>query len=571
VPAHPRPRRPRFLLAAVSSILGLSLLACAQAPSTKAASQAGSRGAEYFERFTRAQDLAKKGDSGAAAAAYEELTRSYADDAEVWIGLGSSRAKAGQFRGAAEAFSRALALGGEYPGSLAYRIASMYARAGDKDQSLAWLEKSLAIPLENRPRIASDDAFAAWRDDDRFRKLAGLPAKGPVGREEGWNRDLDFLVSEIRRMHYAYRSNPLPPGFENEVRSLRQRIPKLPDSSMAPEIQRLLARLGDGHTGLQGAAGRLIPLTFYDFPDGMYVIDAPEECGCLGDRVTALGQTPIQMAVEKITPFLSVDNAMGIRARAPMYLRLPEYLRAAGIIPSENQVVVSLEGSHGKHQFAASATDNGFIQRRLFPSKLAGAGRVPRYLEHVNDSYWFEVLPGGNTLYFQFNQVLDKPGESIAEFAVKLKAALAPAAIRNLIVDVRLNGGGNLNLFTPLMRSLITFETSREGAGIYVITGRQTFSAAQVFVNELDRYTSAVFAGEPAGSRPNFIGESAPTTLPYSGLGMTISTRYHQTDDQDQRTWIAPKIPVELSSADYFANRDPVMDAVLKVIAGRSR
>jgi len=54
--------------------------------------------------------------------------------------------------------------------------------------------------------------------------------------------------------------------------------------------------------------------------------------------------------------------------------------------------------------------------------------------------------------------------------------------------------------------------------------------------------------------------------LPNSGWLLTISTRYHQTEDQDRRTWIAPKIPVELSSADYFANRDPVLDAVLEVI-----
>jgi len=50
---------------------------------------------------------------------------------------------------------------------------------------------------------------------------------------------------------------------------------------------------------------------------------------------------------------------------------------------------------------------------------------------------------------------------------------------------------------------------------------------------------------------------------------MTISTRYHQTDDQDQRTWIAPKIPVELSAEDYFANHDPVLEAVLRVIRTR--
>jgi C-terminal processing protease CtpA/Prc len=241
-------------------------------------------------------------------------------------------------------------------------------------------------------------------------------------------------------------------------------------------------------------------------------------------------------------------------------------------VPSENEVAVSLEGPRGRRQFTAKPTDGfAMMGRRLVPSKLPSAGKIPRYLQRVSDNYWFETLPDGKTVYLQFNQVFDEPGNTIEQFAVKVRAALASSRIRNLIVDVRNNPGGNLNLFTPLLRSIITFETSREGAGLYVLTGRQTFSAAQVFVNELDRYTSAVIAGEPSSSRPNFVGESAPTTLPYSGLEMTISTRYHQTDDQDQRTWIAPKIPVELSSADYFANRDPVLDAVLQVIRSHSR
>jgi hypothetical protein len=343
-------------------------------------------------------------------------------------------------------------------------------------------------------------------------------------------------------------------------------MPKLTEAAMQPEIQRLLARLGDGHTGLQGIPSGQIPLNFYDFSDGMFVIDAPADCNCIGERVVALGATPIQAAVQKITPFLSVDNAMGVRMKAPVYLRFIEYLRAAGIDASENGVVVSLDGSHGKHQFTAKPAGFGGMGGRLFSSKIAGARPVPRYLQHTNDNYWFEVLPDGATVYFQFNQVMNEPGNTIEQFAARLQAALAASKIRNLIVDMRHNGGGNLNLFPPLLRSIITFQSSHEGAGLYVLTSRMTFSAAQVFINELDRYTSAVFAGEPAGSKPNFIGESAPTTLPHSGLRMTISTRYHQTDDQDQRTWIAPKIPVALSSSDYFANRDPVLDAVLSVI-----
>jgi tetratricopeptide (TPR) repeat protein len=549
------------------AVLVLSLIACAQPPSIKT----NSGGVDYYEQFTRAQDLAKKGGFAEAAALYDRLARSHPNDAQLWINLGNARSRAKQFRPAAEAYSQALASGGEYPGSYAYRIASLYARADDKTQSLAWLEKSLAIPFENRPGIAADDAFAAWRDDAEFRKLAGLLPKRSFTREEGWNYDLDFFLAEIRRMHYVYRTNPLPPQFAEDVRLLRQRIPRLSDAEMGPEIQRLLVRLGDGHTGLSSPPARQIPFVFYDFSDGMFTIDAPPDCACIGDRVIALGSTPIQTAVTRITPFVSVDNAMGVRLNAPVYLRSTEYLRAAGIVPSESEVLVSLEGPRGKHQFTAKPVDYPMLPRRLFPSKRPSAGPAPRYLRHVSDSYWMETLPDGKTVYFQFNQVFDEPGNTIEQFAARLRATLAASKIRNLIVDVRHNSGGNLNLFMPLFRAIVAFDTSREGAGLYVLTSRQTFSAAQVFVNQLDRYTSAIIAGEPTGSRPNFVGESAPATLPYSGLQMTISTRYHQTDDQDQRKWIAPKIPVDLSSEDYFANRDPVLDAVLEVIQRHSR
>jgi len=43
----------------------------------------------------------------------------------------------------------------------------------------------------------------------------------------------------------------------------------------------------------------------------------------------------------------------------------------------------------------------------------------------------------------------------------------------------------------------------------------------------------------------------------------SISNRYHESIPGDTRAWIEPEIKVELSSKDYFANRDPVLEAVL--------
>ena len=118
------------------------------------------------------------------------------------------------------------------------------------------------------------------------------------------------------------------------------------------------------------------------------------------------------------------------------------------------------------------------------------------------------------------------------------------------------------------MRLLSWFEEVSPRHRIYVISGRNTFSAAQNCLNQIHRATHAIVAGEPSSSKPNFTGESTQIRLPWSGLRASISSRWWQDSyPEDERSWIAPEIPVALSSKDYFANRDPVMAAVLEVVA----
>jgi hypothetical protein len=88
----------------------------------------------------------------------------------------------------------------------------------------------------------------------------------------------------------------------------------------------------------------------------------------------------------------------------------------------------------------------------------------------------------------------------------------------------------------------------------------------------VERLTNATFVGEPTGASPNFVGEGPILfDLPYSKTKATISNWYHQFSFwPDRRTWIAPDIPVELSSVDYFANRDPALQAILDILRPRA-
>ncbi len=106
---------------------------------------------------------------------------------------------------------------------------------------------------------------------------------------------------------------------------------------------------------------------------------------------------------------------------------------------------------------------------------------------------------------------------------------------------------------------------------LYTIIGRNTFSAAQNCATDIDINTSAIFVGEPTGSRPNFVGEGNPIILPYSGFRFSCSNRYHQHAhvSDDDRTWIAPDLAAPLSSAMARENIDPCLDAVMEAIAAR--
>ena len=173
------------------------------------------------------------------------------------------------------------------------------------------------------------------------------------------------------------------------------------------------------------------------------------------------------------------------------------------------------------------------------------------------------VAPG--TLYVQFNQVMDESNHTLKQAGSELDSALSNSSTTKLILDVRHNNGGNSYLYPPIIDALTKWEAANPKGKLYVLTGRNTFSAAQNFISQLDKLTRAIFVGEPSSSKPNFVGEENDIQLPWSGAIASISNRFHENIPGDKRGWIEPDVKIDLSSSDYFANRDPVLERVLKL------
>ena len=415
--------------------------------------------------------------------------------------------------------------------------------------------------------------------------IAILPQRGlaqtsvDTARVVGWRSDIDYYLDQVKQRHYVYRNHPLPPGLIEAAGRVSRNVPIYSDQRMLAEFEYLASFAGDGHTymlpfGARRVPATMLPFRMYQFTDGLYVIDAfPGYEKWIGARVIRIGNTPAETVIERMRPALSVDNRLGYLWVAPPLLSFRGMLEKFADGIDTGDVALTLRPRGGKNVRVKIPTVAAPALRgipKLPPSKVANAPAAPIYLSNVPENFWFRDLANG-VLYFQFNQVMDGPQETLASFANRLGDHVQETKPSAIIVDVRHNNGGNLTLLPPLMAAFHEYETSNPKGQIYVLMGRNTFSAAQFFLGVMDAQTKAIFAGEPSSSRPNFVGEESQVVLPWSGAMGSISDRYHETIPGDTREWIRPDIPYVLSSSDYFANRDPLLDKVLADVARRLR
>jgi hypothetical protein len=406
---------------------------------------------------------------------------------------------------------------------------------------------------------------------------AGMPSGDRV---QGWQKDVDTLMEEIKLHHYIYRTKPLPQACVQRAQELKKSVSKFSDERMLIELQGLMSHLGDGHCyilpfGAPAVEVECLPLQFYLFSDGLFVVGADNGYErWLGRRLVRLGPVTVSDAMTGIADYISRDNPMGLKWVGPLFIRFRGTLEVLGLEPGAREVALAFDTPNGtiteeKIPFVPAPQFHGVP--KLGPPKLPGAGVPPLYLTSVATPYWIRELPDEKALYIQFNQVMNAPQENLKTFALRLGRILNERPPQLLVVDVRHNNGGNAELRFPLVDVLKSFEGSNPNAKLVVITGRNTFSAAQIFIADVNHQTRAIFAGEPSSSKPNFVGEENEVVLPWSGARGSISNRYHETIPGDQRIWIEPEVKVELSSGDYFANRDPVLHEVLKRFGNSAR
>lgn len=387
--------------------------------------------------------------------------------------------------------------------------------------------------------------------------------------------DVRELGKSIEQLHPAPFRSISKAKFRAEVNALGQRAPALSRNEVLVGVLRIIALLGprNGHTGLfpgdpaHTRALSLYPLRLYHFSDGVYVVDA-RDTSLVRSRLVAIEDTPIERVLELVRPLTPSDNPWNLRGLAPHFVLTAEILDGLGVTegtgpvtftferPDARRVDVQLTAMPGPQYAAAFAEPHHGHN----PSSLPYGPR-PLYLAGGAKPLWARPLARGRAVYVGYNTVR-APTPAMLRSIERLVRA---PSTRRVIVDVRLNGGGDNTTYGGLTALLGSPAVDRRGK-LYLLVGRATFSAAANFAAEIDRDTRAVILGEPTGGGVETYADTFPVLLPTLGWYVNIAARYHERKKgkNDRRLAVAPDIRIDLSSAQYFAGQDPVLERALR-------
>jgi hypothetical protein len=397
--------------------------------------------------------------------------------------------------------------------------------------------------------------------------LSAAAIQSPVLTSEQWRADLRWLEGELPKRHKNLFHSLTEPQFHRMVAQLDSAIPSLQPHQIVVRIKQITAAVGDGHTGVHLPPWfKVYPFALSWFGKDLRILAAAQEYQeAVGARVLGIGGYSIdevEARVRTTFPSAQNENEWYVLSTSPAHIARPEVLQALGIVPDLGPAPFRLEDDQGKEFTVAIApiepppiVNGGFAFRGF----VTAASRPPLFRQRPGESFWFTWLPDSQTVYVSFRGY-----GSLGENARKLFDALDRTPPQRLVIDLRLNGGGDFyqgrrHLVQPIKQRPALNQKGR----LFVLVGRRTYSAAMANAIDFRKETNATLVGEPIGERPNSYSENDEMTLPNSRLVISYSTRYYKFLEEDLPA-LLPDVRIDPSWAEFRAGRDPVLEWILR-------
>jgi hypothetical protein len=149
---------------------------------------------------------------------------------------------------------------------------------------------------------------------------------------------------------------------------------------------------------------------------------------------------------------------------------------------------------------------------------VPAAKEQPLYRQKQNEPFWFTYLPDSQTTYVSFRRYA-----SLGDHARALFKFFDANRTTRLVIDMRQNGGGDFfegrkHLIAPLKKRPDINQKGR----LFVVIGRQTFSAAMANAIDFRKETNAIRGRANRRAAEQLFGERRDDASAFAGRRVVL-------------------------------------------------
>ncbi len=440
--------------------------------------------------------------------------------------------------------------------------------------------------------LAAGIAFAALDAAAQEAQAAQVAASAPEARRA----DIAFFRENFMARDRSY-SDAARVEAERRLTALESQAGEVSQAYFELELARIVALADNGHTAYFAGPrsrqrNRVADFRLAPFGEDFYVLRAsPRHADLLGARLIGIDGRSLAEARDVARTLMG--GTTGWRDRYAAYLlESPEQLHALGLTSHADRANYRFRLANGRmvtRRFTPEPANPQRVpanaNRWFYPELMEEEGpnwvallepeRAPWSLQSPSTPFRMRDAPEIDAFVIEMRQNNQSGDMDIAEFMLASLEQARASGRRNIVLDMRMNGGGNLNTTRAWVRRLPRMVPGR----VFVLTSPWTFSAAISTIGYLKQEAPdrVVIVGEHVGDRLDFYSEGDIVELPHAGAAILYAVERH-----DYRTGcrgienchgsvvqypiavesLAPDIDAPWTIEAYRAGRDPAMEAV---------
>jgi sulfatase modifying factor 1 len=384
-----------------------------------------------------------------------------------------------------------------------------------------------------------------------------------------WQSDIEDLVSVLAENHPDIYRKVSRDRLDEEVSSLVDSLGVWNDDTIILELSRLLAMIGDGHTGierewLEGRFRRL-PVELGYFGGELRVTAASPACeAALGKVLASIGGRPVEEAERAVHPLIPRDNYAEWLVSVPRWISYAEALAILGFSDDAFSVEAGFtgDGTDKLEMTLATIPPDSFDTSGWLHAGIDTAAGL--HTDGEPQAVVIDVMEGNRPAAVIRYHGPDEGEKDTGPLVRESISEVEGTGAERLIADLRGCTSRSGSLAPSFVDGAAEWIDGARGRDIVVLVDRNTCCAALETAAGLGELGGVTVVGELPRGAPNLTHSSETFRLPNSGMRITYSTSFRKSVPRlADSPWLPLDIHIQSTWKDHTSGYDAPLDTAL--------